>query len=143
MDDPADMRDAEGASHIEPDPGGMRRRESAAAFQPRREVLSVDQVHDQVRLAIVGACVEAGDDIRMPEDRRRERLTSEPIREVGVGRSLGSKQLDGDGTLQPEIHRLVDRRHPAPPDDPAELVAVADDPRLAGIRHGGTLAETA
>ena len=72
-----------------------------------------------------------------------ERLTSEPIREVGVGRSLGSEQLDGDATLQPEIHRLVDRRHPAPPDDPAELVAVADDPRLAGIRHGGTLAETA
>jgi hypothetical protein len=37
----------------------------------------------------------------------------------------------------------VDRRHPAPPDDPAKLVTAADDPRLAGIRHGGTLAETA
>jgi hypothetical protein len=37
----------------------------------------------------------------------------------------------------------VDGRHPAATDDPAKLVAVADDPRLARIRHGGTLAETA
>ena len=119
------------------------RSESAATLQPSGQILALDQVHDKVGLPFVRARVQAGDDVRMSEDRRGECLAPETIGEIGIGRRLGAEQLDGDGTLQPEVHRLVDRRHPAPADDPAQLVAVADDPRLARIGHGGTLAETA
>ena len=84
MDDPADVGDAERAGDVEADPGGLGRFEAAGPPQPRGEVLAFDELHDQERLAVVGAGLEAGDDVRVAEDGRGERLAPEAHRDVGV-----------------------------------------------------------
>ena len=143
VDDPAEVRHTERPGDVEPDAHRLHRSEPTAALEPRREVLAVDEVHHEVWLVLVSTRVEAGHDVRVPQDRRRERLAPESVGEVGVTADVGTEQLHGDRTFESKVHRLVDRRHAAPADDPAELVAVADDPRFAWIGHGRTIAESA
>ena len=88
-------------------------REAADPPQPRGEVLALDELHDEVRLAVVGAGLEAGDDVRVAEDGRRERLAPEAHRDVGVRDDLGAQQLDRDRPVEPRVDRPMDRRHPA------------------------------
>ena len=86
MDDAAHVGHAEGTSDVEPDARGLPRCQPAAASEPDGEVLPVDQGHHEVRLVPVGAGIEAGDDVRVAEDGGGERLASEPVGQIGVGR---------------------------------------------------------
>ena len=47
------------------------RGQPTAALESSREVLSVDEVHHEVWLVLVGTRVEAGHDVRVPQDRGR------------------------------------------------------------------------
>ena len=154
MDDAADVGDAERAGDIEPDAADLPRGEPAATPQPRREVLAVDELHDQVGLVAVGARVQAGDDVRVAEDGGGQRLAPEALGEVGVGGDLGAQQLDRDRPLGAYVDGPMDRRHPAATDDRPEPVAPAEEPhRAAATRaasgsvgwrgHAATIAETA
>ena len=77
--------------------------QSSAAPQTRSEVLALDQLHDEIRLAVVRAGLQAGDDVPMAQDRCREGLAPEAHRDVGV--------LDDLAPKQPERRRLR-RRSP-------------------------------
>ena len=112
------------------------RRSRAARSSP------IDEGHHEVGLVAVGAGVEAGDDVRVAQDGRGERLAPEPVGEVGVGRDLGTQDLDRDLALEADVGGPVDRGHPAAPDDRPEPVATTDGSGLARIRHGSTIAET-
>ena len=76
---------------------GLRRPDTT---QPGGQVLALDELHDQERLAVVGAGLEAGDDVRVAQDGLRERLAPEAHRDVGVGDHLATQQLDRHGTVE-------------------------------------------
>jgi hypothetical protein len=150
MDDPAHVGHAEGASDVESDPRRLARLQTATASKPDGEVLPVDEGHHEVGLVPVRAGVQAGDDVRVTEDRRGEGLAPEPVGEVGVGRDLGTQDLDGHLALQAEVGGPVDRGHPAASDDRPEPIATTK--RIGGGRrpqwlgrlgHAATIAETA
>ena len=96
MDDAADVGDAQRPGDIEPDPRGLGRREAAHASEARGEVLALDELHDEVRLAVVRAGLQAGHDVRVAQDGRGERLAPEAHRDVGVLDDLATEELDGD-----------------------------------------------
>ena len=96
MDDAAHVRDTEGAGDIEPDAGRLPRRETAAAPESRRQVLPLDQGHDEVGPIAVGAGIEAGDDVGVAEHRLGERFAPESVGKVAVRRDFGSQDLDRD-----------------------------------------------
>ena len=96
---PADVRDAQRAGDVEADAGRLRRAEATETPQPGRQVLALDELHDQERLAVVGAGLEAGDDVRVAQDGRRQCLAPEAHRDVGVGDHLAAQQLDRHGPV--------------------------------------------
>ena len=93
----------------------LARRQRAAPAQDGREVLAVDQLHDDVRAARVLAVVVDGDDVRVAERRRRLGLLPEARRELRVAQVLGAQELERDVATEPGVVRAVDRRHPADP----------------------------
>ena len=149
MDDAAHVRDAQSAGHIQPDPRRLGRNEPADPLEPRRQILAFDEFHDQERLTVIRPGLEAGDQVRVAQDRRSERLTSEAHRQIGVPDHLASEQLDGHRPVEIGIQRAVDGRHPADPDDLAEPVPPGHQPSdigggrhgVAGLRHRATIAE--
>ena len=150
MDDAADVGDAEGTSHVEPDPRRLPRGEPAAASQPGRQVLPVDQRHDEVR-----------------PGRRRCRYRGRPRCSGGAARSpraprAGIDGRDRDRSRPPaagvltatsrsnrDVGRPVDRRHPAATDDRPEPISTTEKVlrwrpgRLGRHGHGATIADTA
>ena len=131
---PADVRDAQRAGDVEPDAGGLRRAQPTEPPQPGRQVLALDELHDEERLAVVGAGLEAGDDVRVAQDGRGQRLAPEAHRDVGVGDDLAAQQLDRHGPVELGVDRAMDRRHAADPDDLGQPIPLADKPAL--VRRG-------
>ncbi len=86
MDDPADVGDTECPGHVEADLCGLGRREATTSAKARGEILALDQLHDQERLAVVGARLQAGDDVRVAQDGGRQGLAPKTHRDVGIGR---------------------------------------------------------
>ncbi len=137
MDDPADVGDAEGAGDIEPDPGRLARGEPADSTQPRGQVLALDELHHQERLAVVGAGLEAADDVRVAQHGRGEGFAPEAHRDVGVLDDLAPKQLDRDRSIEPRVRRAVDGGHPADADQLRQPVAGRDQPADVSGWSGG------
>jgi hypothetical protein len=152
VDDAAHVCDAERTRDVGADPCRFGRGEASTSSQAGGEVLALDQLHDEVRLGVVGAGLEAGDDVRVTQDRGGERLASEAHRDVGVLDGLASQQLDRDGPVEPRVERPMDCRHPAAADDLGETVPAVDEPTGVGggrrgirgsgrLGHAGTIAE--
>ena len=110
-----------------PDAGDLPRRQRPAPAQDRREVLAVDQLHDDVRAARVLAVVVHGHDVRVAERRGRLGLLAEARREVGVAQVLGSEELEGDVAAEPGVRGAIDGRHPAAAEKLDQTVATAQD----------------
>jgi hypothetical protein len=74
----------------------------------------VEELHDEEE-ALVGELPEEdhADDVRMIERGRDAGLSLEAPDRVGVLRELGVQDLHGDGALDAELPRLVDRAHAA------------------------------
>ena len=137
MDDAANVGDAERARDVEADPSDIAGRQPSAAPQSRREVLALDQLHDEIRLAVVRAGLQAGDDVPVAQDRRREGLAPEAHRDVGVRDDLAAEQLDRHEPPEPGVERAMDGRHPAGADDLGQAVPAVDDPaRVGRVRTG-------
>ena len=134
MDDPADVRHAQRASDVEPDPGRLRRTQPTQPPESGRQVLTLDELHDQERLAVVGAGLETGHDVRVAQHRGGQRLAAEAHRDIGIGDDLATEQLDRHGAVELGVGGAMDRRHPADPDDLGEPIPLADQPAL--VRRG-------
>ncbi len=74
------------------------------------------------------------DDVRVDELGDRERLAAEAGDELLVVGEVLGEDLDGDGALEDPVGRPVDRRHPAPAEPVAELVAAGEGPPRSLIR---------
>ena len=84
VDDAADVRGLEGLRRLGRDAGGLARGERPVAAQDRREVLPLDDLHDEIRPGLALAEVEHGHDVRVVEGRGRAGLVAEAGEEVGV-----------------------------------------------------------
>jgi len=135
MDDATQVRDTQGPRDIQPDPRGLQRRQPAAAPKPGGEVLALHERHHEVGLVAVGAGVEAGDDVRVAQNGGRERLATEPVGQVAIGRDLGAQDLDRDLAVDPDVGRAMDRGHPAAPDHRPEPIATTEQ-RIGGSAAG-------
>ena len=135
---PADVRHAERPGDVEPDPCGLGGRKPTEPPKPRRQILAFDELHDQERLAVVGAGLETGDDVRVAQDGGGQRLAAEAHRDIGIGDDLATEQLDRDGPVELGVDRPVDRRHPADADDLEQPVPLADQPALVGGGGAGS-----
>src|SRR5581483_1564529 len=112
VDDALTMRLGERRGHFAGDAAGLNHGKGAA-LQQLMEVFTVDQLHYQKGLAVVGfsVIVDLGD-IGMVEGGNRSRLTEKPGPEVGI---LGWSAGEFDRHLPPEVGILrgIDDAHPS------------------------------
>ena len=127
VDQTAGVGCREGPGDGRRDPGGLSGRQGAAATDDRREVLTVDQLHDDVRTGRILAVVVDGDDVRVAQRRGRLGLLAEPGREIGVAQVFRSQQLDRDVTAQLGVERSIDGRHAALAEQLDQPIATAQD----------------
>src|SRR4029079_18653847 len=116
-----------------PDARDLARRQRAAAAEGRRQVLAVDQLHDDVRAAGVLAVVVHRDDVRVAQRGGCLGLLAEARREVGVAQVLGAQELERDVTTETGISGAVDGRHPARAEQLDQSIAAAKD--LSDLRQ--------
>ena len=108
--------------------------QAPAPAQTSGEVLALDQLHDQERLAVVRAGLQAGDDVGVAQHGRGQRLPPEAHRDVAVLDRLAPQELDRHGPVELRVQRAMDGGHAAEADDLAEAVAAVDQP--ADVRGG-------
>ena len=72
-------------------------------------------------------------DVRMTERSERLRLALEPLLQIGIGRNVPGKDLDGDRAIQAGISRPVDLPHPAGTERRGDLIGA--EPRARGQGH--------
>ena len=128
MHDVRGMRGAERVGELACDGGGLARREEPAPSHARRERLTVEQLHHEVRRAIVElAEVVDGDDRRMTDRRRRAGLLEEARREHRVRREIAAQHLHREHAIELGVPHLVDGAHAALTKRRDHLVAMIDD----------------
>ena len=132
---PAACARARPFEHLRDDVHRLAERDAPRPPEPLAEVLAAEQLHHEVRAAVVAARVEHRDDVRALDGAHRARLAREPRDDVLVGRELRVDELDRDALAEPDVLGLVDGAHAAMTDETAEDVATRDrlaDERLAG-----------
>ena len=113
VDHPQVVRRLQGRGHLVHDGHHRGQRQGALALHPHRQVLALDQLHDQVR-APVGTLVEVDHlhDVRVAQAGNDLRLTPEALQELRVGRRLVPQQLQGVSVGQARVFDLVHLTHP-------------------------------
>jgi hypothetical protein len=105
-----------------------------SACEALREVLAVDELHDQRANAVtLLEAVDLGDG-RMVERRKRVRFASEPHQSVGIRGKRGGQNLDGDVAVQAGIAGPEHFAHAARADSGNDLVR--PDTHSPTERHG-------
>ncbi len=140
VDDPLPMRRLQRARGPDRDANRVVGRQGTTLAQDRRQVAPIDELHDDVLLAIgpVGAVVVDADDVRVRQAPRGARLLLESGREAGIGAKLRPKDLDRDLAIELLVHGAPDRRHAAVAEGRDQPVPAADQP--AEHLHGVSLA---
>ena len=112
VDDALGMGGDERIGHLGADPEHVRHRELPALHQlPERAAL--EQLHDQVGLAVLLADVVDGADVRMTQPRGRAGLALEPLAALRVVGEIPGQHLERDRAVEPRVARPVDLPHPA------------------------------
>ena len=117
-------------------------RELSLAVEDARERLALEELHDDVRVA-VGRAIDVDDlhDVGAADLRGDARLLQEALDEARATRELGVEHLDGDPRPEHRVLRLVDRAHPAVAEDADEPVLAVDD--AADVNQGSLRASLA
>ena len=134
VDDALVVRVLQRVAHLAHDAERLLRLDLARAHH-LPQVRAVDVLHHEVVQAACDARVVDVDDRRVVEARQRAPLAREALREGRVARRIGWQHLDRHRALQPLLHGLVDRAHPAAPDELDELVLREERRELLGRRR--------
>ena len=105
---------------------GAVRGQRPAPLHHLLEVLAVDELEDDVLLAVVLAAVDHRDDVGMRHLGDRPGLATESLHVLRVVAVMRMEQLQRDVALQQPVMSLVDARHPARADELDELVPACD-----------------
>jgi hypothetical protein len=105
---------------------------AARAHDARGERLALEELHDEERPALLLANVVERTDVRVFQLREHARLALEALAQSGIGDVRG-QDLDGDGSIQARVPRLVDLTHAAGAGE--RLDFVGPDARAAGQGH--------
>ena len=109
-------------------PAASRGASSPRARMRVGERLADEQLHHEVRRAVVElAEIVDGDDRRMVDRCRRARLLEEARGEHGVGREIAAQHLHREQAIERDVTDLVDRAHAALAERRDDLVATVDD----------------
>jgi hypothetical protein len=126
MDDPLGVRHRQGRCELLHDLRGRARLQPSDALETLLEVLAVQVLHHQVRLARRRrAEVQHLDDVRVGELGRHLHLAAEARQRLRMGGQLLRHHLDRHALARPDLGGFVDRAHPADPDRAHDLVALA------------------
>src|SRR5262249_51202270 len=100
--------------HLLGDGRGHDERDAALALDPLAEVLALEQLHDDVRHAPIGAVVEELDNVGAPEAGGGLRLALEA--DLGVVQLVVAEgdQLDRDRLVERDVPGDPDRPHASP-----------------------------
>ena len=79
-----------------------------AFFQPPRERLAIEVLHDEVRTAVVFAALDHSADIRVVECRHGAGFTREAVAELRIARKFGRQEFDRDAAISACVGGLVD-----------------------------------
>ena len=90
--------------------------------QPLGEARAGDQLHREVAPLLVPPDLEDRHDVRVVEPRHGLGLVLEPPEIVLGGQQAGLEHLQGDGSVEADLARLVDDPHAAPAEHAAQLV---------------------
>jgi hypothetical protein len=126
--EPGRVSGGEGGEHVVHDRDGFRGGEPAAATKNAAQRLSGDVLHDEERVATVGALVVDRDDVRVVERGSGSRLAGEAGDELRVVGKAGVHDLDRDPTVEAGVGREVDAGHPAAGDAAANRVSPVEEP---------------
>jgi hypothetical protein len=103
------------------------------ALQPLREILALDQLEDEQRLAVqLFETVDRGD-VWMIQRGEQVGFTAEAGESFGVLRDLGRQQLDRDAAAQPRVAGALYLAHAARTQRAENLVR--PEPRAGAQRH--------
>ena len=127
MNDLLGVRSRQAVAKLLDDVADERRLESSFFVEKMREGLPIQELHDEVRRAIV-ELAEVGDvdDGDYPPNWRLELLQKAPHGFL-VLREFGMEDLDGEGLVDDLVVRQVNAPHSAFTQNGLEHVAVADD----------------
>ena len=111
------VRLGEGEAGVEDGLHGVVGGERPAGLEHALEVLSFEVLHDHEGLAgVERADVEHPGDVLALDDRRRARLTLEPLGDIRVGRDLAAQELERDGLIEHEVRGGEHHAHAAFPE---------------------------
>ncbi len=79
--------------------------------QDGREVLSLDVLHDDVRMGVDVEHVVDGRDVGVGETAGRGRFTVQTLARVGSAEKRGRRTLEGDAAPQPSVFGEIDLAH--------------------------------
>jgi hypothetical protein len=131
VDHAAGVGVGERGGHLGADRHGRRPRQAPLAVQRGGQVLAVDQLHDHVGAATVGAVVEDAGDVRVQQGGRVAGLAPEALDELGVLGQLLGQDLDRHDAPEHLVVGPVHGAHAAPGQPLAEQVAAAQQ----SLRH--------
>ena len=97
---------------------------SASAIGLRiRSVRPAHQAHRHEQPVVGLAGLVDRDDVRVLDAGLEQALAPEPLTERGVLPEIRGEELEGDGSVQGELRRLVDDAHSPLPEDALDAVA--------------------
>ena len=105
------MRGLETPAGLQRQRNRFRRLESPPASHQVAEGLAFDVLHDDVRNAVLRACVVDGDDVGVREPRREPRLPQKTLLVLLVRGEILGEPLDRDWPVELGVVRELDRRH--------------------------------
>ena len=133
VNDAGRVRPAEAAEGLRGEVERVEDRE-APAREAGAEVFAVEELHHEERLARVGlAGVEDLDDVRALHRRDSARFAMKARQRRGIRPSVDDHELQRDALADRDVLRLVDRAHPAAPEEAKDLVLASRDRPYPGI----------
>ena len=129
------MRGVERIGHLRADAQHFIDRKPALFVDQMTQGGTVDELHDDVRGAVVVAGVVGGHDVGMRELRGGGRFVAEARAGAFVGRELGAQDLHRDAARQEGVVGDPHRRHAASRQLLDEPVTTAQDPAGCGHFH--------
>ena len=133
VDDPFVVRHGDGGKHRQHEVDRFGEGKSSDAPEQRREILSLQELHDQIGDALFGPHVGDVDDVGMADARGGFPLAKEPCSRPGRRRDRRVQGLDGDAFLEIPVRPLVDRAHPATSHQARDLVTAELGPGGEGV----------